>query len=141
MSEQLIHASCLCGRIKVKVTGPAKWSAHCHCKKCQKAHGAAFVTWVGVDLKSFKLVEGESNLIWYPSSETGKRAHCQHCGTPMLFWAERWQDEMHIARACIDSDFTMPVTAHAFYDSHVSWTSADPQLPKRGGTSGTDLIA
>lgn len=140
MSELPLTASCLCGTVKVEVRSTPLWSAHCHCRMCQKAHGAAFVTWVGVEKEKFSIVSGDSQLIWYASSETGKRGHCSKCGTPMLFWARRWSDEMHIARSLFDIPLSIPVKTHAFYDSHVSWTSADPELPKRGGPGGTTLL-
>lgn len=43
------NAQCLCGDLKLEATLPSKWVAHCHCSLCRRAHGAAFVTWVGMD--------------------------------------------------------------------------------------------
>ncbi len=140
MNELPLTASCLCGAIKIEVQSQPLWSAHCHCRMCQKAHGAAFVTWIGVAKEKFSIVQGEAALIWYASSTQGKRAHCTNCGTPMLFWAERWSDEMHIARSLFDQSISLPVNTHAFYDSHVDWTIADPHLPKRGGPDGTNPL-
>lgn len=139
-SDAYLTASCLCQSIIVRLPEKVNWVAHCHCSLCQKAHGAAFVTWVGVPLKQFSVEKGNEKLQWYRSTEKGKRAHCQQCGTPMLFCSERWPDEMHIARALIDQDLLHPVQCHAFYDARVDWTLCDPELPKRGGTSGTQPI-
>lgn len=43
------QAQCLCGDITLAATLPSLWAAHCHCSLCRRAHGAAFVTWVGMD--------------------------------------------------------------------------------------------
>ena len=43
------NAQCLCGDISPQATLPSKWVAHCHCSLCRRAHGAALVTWVGME--------------------------------------------------------------------------------------------
>jgi hypothetical protein len=42
-----VRAGCLCGAVGVAAELPSLWMAHCHCSLCRRAHGAAFVTWVG----------------------------------------------------------------------------------------------
>ena len=39
---------CMCGaRAASSRAFPSRFCAHCHCESCRRAHGAAFVTWVG----------------------------------------------------------------------------------------------
>ena len=49
MSTASARGQCLCGAVAFTAALPSKWVAHCHCTLCQRAHGAAFVTWVGMD--------------------------------------------------------------------------------------------
>ena len=135
-----LHGSCLCQAVRFTIPDKVKWSAHCHCHQCQKAHGAAFVTWVGIDKDHIEFVSGEAQVEWYASSALGQRAHCMQCFSPLFFQSERWGDEIHIARALLDDELSHEVQAHAYYDRHVKWTSADPHLPKRGGEDGTQPL-
>ena len=81
---------CLCGKVEFRVNFPTRWCAHCHCSMCQIAHGAAFVTWVGVPKDKFELISGEKRLSWYASSEQASRGYCNRCGTTLFFRSSRW---------------------------------------------------
>jgi hypothetical protein len=39
-----LRGSCLCGGVRFENDGPPMRSSHCHCRQCQKAHGAPFRT-------------------------------------------------------------------------------------------------
>ena len=52
---------------------------------CQQAHGAAFVTWVGVLKDQFEFLSEEKHLNWYASSDAESRGYCNRCGTTLLF--------------------------------------------------------
>ena len=39
-----LRSSCLCGEVRFEIDGPLLRSSHCHCRQCQKAHGAPFRT-------------------------------------------------------------------------------------------------
>lgn len=43
--DAVTQGSCLCGAVTYQVSTPLKAITHCHCKKCQKSHGAAFATY------------------------------------------------------------------------------------------------
>ena len=40
-------ARCHCGARALRRALPVALRAHCHCESCRRAHGAAFVTWIG----------------------------------------------------------------------------------------------
>ena len=91
-----LTGKCLCGAVRFEVTPPTKWCAHCHCSLCRRAHGAAFVTWFGVDRSGFELVAGDAELSWYQSTPEARRGFCSKCGSTIFFESERWGDEVHI---------------------------------------------
>ncbi|QNM98230.1 GFA family protein [Chitinimonas koreensis] len=127
-----IQGQCFCGAVKYRVAAAPKWCAHCHCTMCRQVHSAAFVTWFGVPLEAFELVEGEQALQWFDSSAEARRGFCGRCGTPLLFHGRRWADEMHIARASLREGTVMAPGAHVFYDSHVDWADCGDGLPRYG---------
>ncbi|WP_137179436.1 GFA family protein [Roseomonas sp. AR75] len=123
---------CLCGAVRFRAGLPSRWVAHCHCAMCRRAHGAAFVTWVSVPAARFRLQEGaEAALAWHASSAEAERGFCRHCGASMLFRSRLWAEEMHVAAACLDDGPDRMPQMHAFWDAHVGWTRADPDLPTR----------
>ncbi|HEV7267834.1 MAG TPA: GFA family protein [Falsiroseomonas sp.] len=132
MVRRIAAGGCLCGAVRFRVGLPSNWVAHCHCRMCQRAHGAAFVTWVSVERTRFAVEPGaEAALGWHESSPDARRGFCRRCGSPMLFRSDRWPGEMHVAAAALDDGPDRAPQVHAFWDAHVAWTSADPDLPKR----------
>jgi hypothetical protein len=95
---------------------------------CRRAHGAGYVTWVGFESDHFKLTTGDHHLQWYESSPGARRGFCSSCGSTMLFEAQRWQGETHVALGCIDGPIDREPKAHVFYDSHVNWMPIDDAL-------------
>ena len=138
--ETMFTGGCLCGAIRFEVTPPTKWCAHCHCSLCRRAHGAAFVTWFGVDRSQFELVAGGELLSWYRSTPEARRGFCSRCGSTMFFASERWADEIHIALANMKGAIDRAPKAHVFFDSHVKWAELGDDLPRCGGPTGTEPL-
>jgi len=130
------HGSCLCGAVRFAARLPSKWLAHCHCTRCQRAHGAPFVTWAGFEQSQVEVMDAGALLRWYDAPEGGSRGFCSCCGSPMLFRSERWAGELHIARALFTEAVDREPQAHVFYDSHVPWVNVADNLPKKEETAG-----
>ena len=97
-----ISGGCLCGEVKFTFTLPIKWCANCHCTRCQRSHGAGFVTWVGINEKQFSLEKGNGVLTWASSSKKSKYGFCSKCGSSILFKSTKWCGEIHIPwQTCI----------------------------------------
>lgn len=88
---------------------------------CQRAHGAAFVTWVGVPLEHFSLTQGETSVRWYASSDDSRRGFCDLCGSSLFFRSERWPGELHVVRANIPGEIDRAPDGNAYSESRVSW--------------------
>ncbi len=127
-SPGLFAGSCLCGTVTFRVEPPTLWCAHCHCSMCQRAHGAAFVTWVGAAAEQVSI--DASSLRWHRSSEKAERGFCTNCGGNLFFRSERWPGEIHIVRANFHGDIDREPQAHVFFESHVPWFPITDQLPK-----------
>ncbi|MCA9706328.1 MAG: GFA family protein [Myxococcales bacterium] len=139
MSERR-EGGCLCGAVRFEITLPSKWCAHCHCAMCRRAHGAAFVTWFGVQEDRFALTEGEHALTRFASSAHAWRGFCSTCGTTMLFGGERWPGEVHVALACLDGELDRAPLANVYWDDRVPWIEGSEHLPKLGGESGMEPL-
>ena len=126
--------SCLCGAVRFAAQFPSKWVAHCHCSLCRRAHGAPFVTWVGMDATRVTLDDADGRLRFYESTPGAERGFCSRCGSMLFFRSARWPGELHIARALFHGAVDRAPQVHVFWDDRVDWASADPGdgLPRKG---------
>lgn len=131
MTTEDTHGSCLCGAVGFSAQLPSKWVAHCHCSRCQRAHGAAFVTWVGMHGESVAINDPAGSLRWHRTAGGGDRGFCSACGSSLFFKADQWPGELHIARALFTGPVDREPQLHAYYDSHVSWAKIDDDLPTK----------
>jgi hypothetical protein len=131
MPAESTHGSCLCGAVRFTATLPSRWVAHCHCSYCRRAHGAAFVTWVGLDEAAVAIDDGRGALRWNESSPGARRGFCGQCGSPMFFQGARWPGEMHVARALFAGPVDREPQVHAFWGTHVPWVTLGDELPRR----------
>ena len=106
--------SCLCGAVAFEITGPLSSVIACHCHQCRKQTGT-YMSSTAVKDEHFRLSEARG-LKWYRSSETGRRAFCQECGS-VLFWKGDGRDYLAIAAGSIDGKLGVPLEGHIFCDS------------------------
>jgi len=131
MSETTVSGACLCGAVQFEADLPSLWCAHCHCTQCQRFHGAAVVTWVGVKADNFRLTSGADSLCWYRSSAPAQRGFCGECGSSFLFQSEQWPGEMHICRSNLKDPIDREPEGHVHYDSHAPWLQLGDELPRK----------
>lgn len=121
---------CLCGAVRFRAAGPSLFVAHCHCSWCRRAHGAAFVTWLGVREDGFELVGGEATVRWYQSTEASRRGFCAQCGTTLFYTSTLSPGEVHIARALVEGPVDREPQGHVFADHAVAWVTLGDDLPR-----------
>jgi hypothetical protein len=126
-----MQGRCLCGDLGFNADLPSKWVAHCHCTLCQRASGAAFVTWVGLDDGRCRIDDPQGRLRWFKSSERGERGFCSRCGSTLFFRSPRWPGELHVTLANIDGPADRQPQAHVFWDTHVDWIELADALPRK----------
>ena len=120
---------CHCGRVRFVATFPSRFCAHCHCESCRRAHGAAFVTWVGFPTPQVTVTEGADDLAAHESSPGTFRRFCRRCGTKLFFESSRWPGETHVVLAAFDEPVDRAPGVHAFYAEHAAWLPALKDAP------------
>jgi hypothetical protein len=123
------RGACLCGAVSFVAHFPTHWIAHCHCTRCQRAHGAAFVTWVSVPAAQFELIDPGGALREFASSPGAVRQFCGVCGSSLVFRSDQWPGEVHVARANFADPLDREPAMHGFYDTHVDWFAVNDTLP------------
>ena len=64
---EIFTGGCLCGAVRYRITAAPVEALYCHCRMCQRAHGAPVIAWLTVPLDSFAVTAG--NPAAYPSSQ------------------------------------------------------------------------
>src|ERR1700720_4109871 len=64
-------------------SGPLR-SSYCHCRQCQKGHGAPFRTRARVAAADFRVLAGEELVSFYESKPGPHRGFCKVGGAPVL---------------------------------------------------------
>lgn len=73
---------CLCGAVKITVTGDHKDVGACHCGMCRRwGGGPTMALDVGQDIE----IEGKDHIIAYRSSDWAERAFCKTCGSNLYY--------------------------------------------------------
>ncbi|KAK1762761.1 Mss4-like protein [Phialemonium atrogriseum] len=82
---------CHCGRIQYQLSRDRPLaSKYCHCRTCQRLHGAPF-QWAAIFHKEdINFTNGHDDLGWYDSSSMSRTHHlpckvqCSYCRTPIM---------------------------------------------------------
>lgn len=126
-----LRGSCLCGGIRVAITGPLTDAVHCHCLQCRKAQGTAFRTRASARTQHLRLTEGEALLQAYCSSPGCERCFRRRCGSPVLSRFPQQPDHLGIPLGLRDEGPGVRPLAHVYVASQAPWyriTDAPPQF-------------
>ena len=98
------RGSCLCGAVVFELLSEPKATTHCHCRMCQKQHGAAFATYASLPASDLRYLSGEDCLSRYHSSERVIRT-----------------DWVSVAVATLDTPFSPKGIRQSHTDSRACW--------------------
>ncbi len=140
MESSVVPGACLCGAVRFDIQLPTLFCVHCHCSICRRAHGAGFVTWVGVAAEQFSLRAGEEQLTRYRSSAHGTRHFCRTCGSTLLFTTSAHPERVDVTLANLQGDIDRPPGLHVYFDDHAAWVDVHDGLPRLGGLSGLEPV-
>lgn len=125
-----LQGSCLCARIKFKVTAPFKKIYNCHCRRCRRARSAAFATNGFVSHNEMAFVQGKEHLRSYklPEAKYFTQTFCHICGSGM----PRISPEREIAvipLGTLDDDPGQSPDCGIWLDSTADWYRPVNDLP------------
>ena len=122
------EGGCLCGAVRYAIKGDPDWSAHCHCRSCQKATGGAFTTWVGLKSENFEVTEGQI-AIWKTWAGV-ERAFGGGFVKSLTYVAEEgWPGQISVLAPTLDDPGVASPGAHVFVEHRLPWIKLDDGLP------------
>ena len=105
----MIQGSCLCGAIRLAITGPIGPITACHCTQCRKTSGH-FAASFDVDDESRLTLTGMPK--WHVRPSGAKRAFCGTCGSSVGFRDK--EGNLSIEAGMIDGPTGAKLTAHTY---------------------------
>lgn len=119
----LLHGSCLCGAITFEITSPFTKFAHCHCRRCRKATGAAHASNIYLDPGQLHWLQGQQHIIKYnlPEAASFARWFCGRCGAPVPRISRSGRTAVVPAGALEEHPANLP-RARIFCGSEAPWT-------------------
>lgn len=129
----MMKGHCECGRVHFEIDGEIDDYSHCHCSQCRRLHGAAYVTFAGVNRDAFKYTTGESDIGQYSSSAKNERIFCTICGSSILVIPNEEPDMLYVAMGLIDGNPPHPPAYHIFVGSKAEWHEIIDDAPQHEG--------
>lgn len=127
MSESSMkhEGGCLCGAVRYEFLGEPVYSANCHCRSCQRAIGAGYVTWTAVKKEGFRVIKGE--ITYCETSPGMHRGFCNQCGSSLEGHGDGW-DENYVTAASLDEPEIAKPTTNVYLDHQQPWVKIDEDL-------------
>ena len=126
--DETLTGGCLCGQVRYRITAAPVEAMYCHCRMCQRAHGAPVIAWVTVPLAAFTVTSGEPAV--YRSSEKAFRHFCGNCGTP-LTWREVVNPRLvDVSIVTLDDPEPVEPLLHIWTESQIGWLEIADHLPR-----------
>lgn len=126
----MIDGECLCGRVRYEVDGVIDDVSHCHCKMCQRIHGAAYGTYGAVPWENFRWLSGEDTIKTYRSSDTMERTFCGHCGSTLQAILDAEPHQFFLTLGTVNGDPGCRPECHIFVDFKAPWSEINDDLPQ-----------
>lgn len=126
-----VRGSCLCGNTRFVLEGPSIVARHCHCKRCQRARGAAHASNLVVLAKDFRFTAGASELRIYRHSEARyfAQAFCGDCGSCMPY-VDEGRGFVILPFGALDDAPPITPREHIWVESRASWHTISDDLPQ-----------
>jgi hypothetical protein len=117
---------CLCGAIRYTVGGALRGVLLCHCGQCRRWHGhlGAYTS----AARAHVTLEGAEALVWFASSERGRRGFCATCGSS-LFFEPVGEGRLAIAAGSLDQPSGLEIIGQEYVANKADYVHIGDDLP------------
>jgi len=123
--------------VRLEFDFPAFWAWHDHSRATQRAHGAAYATYVGVWKSRLRIVAGHDLITRFEdSTRRTTRNFCAACGTPLLFERSRSRNMVNVPRAMFETRTGREPRYHIALDEAPEWAYRGEPLGALKGYPG-----
>ncbi|MDD9966671.1 MAG: GFA family protein [Myxococcales bacterium] len=130
----MLRGSCLCGGVAFELASVSGPFELCHCNRCRKVSGSAFVAAVGVKSEDYRLVRGAELITRFelPVRDVPPAygyTFCRRCGCTVPP-AEPEGPWFEIAAGLLDDEPDLTPDRHIFVEHAPRWAPIADGLPQ-----------
>jgi hypothetical protein len=126
----MLQGSCLCGAVRYEIDGELGAITFCHCSRCRKANGSAFLAASPVPTAQLRILSGQEILAHYESSPGVYRVFCSRCASPL--WSKRnaMPEFVRLRIGTLDTPISQKPTSHIFVADKAEWFEICDDVPQ-----------
>ena len=125
---------CLCGAVRYECNAEPMFPGHCHCKSCQKASGAGFITAFAVPEASIEITGPvKYHEVANDSGGASRRGFCGECGSRLFGGTSNMPGLVAVMAGSMDDPSGIEPVMNVFTASAQPWSHMDPDLPQFPG--------
>ncbi len=130
----MIKGSCLCGGVRFEIETAAGPFELCHCNRCKKVSGSAFLAGVYGRTKDFRLTDGKDLIASYDAPilrepPPYRAFFCRRCGSPLPN-PQPDSEQVEIPAGLLDGDPELKADKHIFVEHKAPWFEIADNLPQ-----------
>jgi hypothetical protein len=127
--------ACLCGNIRYEIDGELFGIWFCHCSKCRRSTGAAFVAAAACRKQDFRWLEEPQTIAEFRTESGYRRSFCSTCGSPIPLTLTDTDtgadtDFVWLPVGGFDDDPGIRPLRHIFVGSKAPWFEISDALPQ-----------
>ena len=120
--------------MRFEVVAPFRRANLCHCSRCRKHAGAAWLAQGRVAREGFRLLAGEELVETFRSPGSMAKAFCRVCGSSLFGGTWPGGPEVSVRLGALDDDPGIRPQFHTFVASAAPWSAVpDDGLPRFDG--------
>ena len=131
----MVRGSCLCGGVKFEVERAVGPFDLCHCSRCRKVSGSAYLTWLGVRREGFRFLQGVDLIKTFelPVSDSPPpydTSFCSRCGSQVPNPSKTGEPRFEIPAGALEADPLIRPDKHIYTEFMAPWDSIADSLPQ-----------
>ncbi|MGY3903887.1 GFA family protein [Aeromonas lusitana] len=126
---KMLHASCLCGAVKLRLPDSFDYMGNCHCGECRKFSGSDYASVGGLDGDKVEVMQGGDAIARFQKSEETRLAFCRHCGSS-LFSQKLSSGKINLRLGILDDVPSQQPGFHIFVGSKAPWHRIGDDCPQ-----------
>ena len=119
---------CFCGFVRFRLEDSPLYACHCHCHSCQRAAGAAYVSWATFAVDAMRITDGV--ITEYQSSPGVTRGFCGHCGSALTYAHTARPGEIDVTLASLEDAEDIVLRSHIWVEDKAPWVVIADDLPQ-----------
>ena len=131
----MVRGSYLCGGVRFAIERASGSFELCHCSRCSKVSGSAYLTWLGVRREDFRFLQGADLITTYelpvrespPAYDT---SFCSRCGSQVPNPSRLAEPWFEIPAGALDDDPVIRPDKHIYMDFKAAWDHIADDLPQ-----------